>query len=187
MDYRIPEIPMEYYRAIAARDGKMPPKRPTEIITTFRVSDVHVYFKKGCIVKDFLKESKYAIDLISSDGKTLHQRRYESCLPIKKGCVLFMGDTVNKTVWRGEVLDDGSEIRRRRVTDKDVDSCLFLKNRGQRTQKKFENFWNKHGVLEKSWKVNWVPEDELTDEWKERLQIGKFCKGVPNTVFPLSL
>lgn len=158
---------------------------------SFRVSDAHTLTSGGEHARYCVEHSLYAVFLTGKnytlkceDGRefSVSKSRLNQVKDIQAGSVLYMGDTVKGKVFRGEVV-------KRFLPNKVKDTFFSVRREVSKKMKTKER--HKCAVedeVELLFQVNWILEDELTDEWKERLRIGgDFCKGIPNTVFPLSL
>lgn len=121
MSYHISEIPLYYRKAARAFVPAGSEEDPQPLSykklqrppSAFRVSDNHSQTTRGEHARYCVKNSLYVVYLTGKGEKVLCQsgkehsiskNRLNQTKDIKEGDILFMGDTVAKKIYRGEVL-----------------------------------------------------------------------------------
>jgi hypothetical protein len=119
MSYHISEIPLKYRKAAKAKAGSEEDPQPLSYKklqrppSAFRVSDNHSQTTRGEHARYCVRNSLYVVYLTGNGEKILCQsgkehsiskNRLNQTKDIQAGDILFMGDTVAKKIYRGEVL-----------------------------------------------------------------------------------
>lgn len=188
MDYRIPEIPMAYYQAVAARDGYMLPERPsdTKSSTAFRVSDSHTLTPRGEQAKFCVEHSLYAVYLSPSgsaahnllirgkDGRDLlvSKSRWNQTKEIQEGSILYMADTVSGSVYKGKVI--------KRFSPYNVNDSFYSVRREvhkimQKKKSKENHLKDVESEVELLFKVDWKKHATLDQKWRHKLDVSRRC------------